>query len=768
MNKKSMYKYQAAVAFAVVLAFIMPGSAAFANVENETLGVIVSETSEPLTTDWWPKFHHDLANTGYSTSTAPGTPINSVSKETDSFHVRALSNDLLIPSDIINNANTINDGPGPGFYDTSEYMIGSVAVGVLLLESNGSGEPSTETWTVYERIQVTSEIQEGLNWWKEQDPNANVNFVYDWNYGVPVSIEPINHPSVFTNESWEEIWVDEAMAYLGYNSGNRFFRTRSYLNDLRTNEGTDWSFAVFVIDSSNDADGRFSDGYFAWGYFGGPFIVMTYDNDGWEINNMSSVVAHETGHIFYAADEYYQAGYGGCTSCTDNYGYLGIANSNCEYCAPPVTCLMNNGTISSGLCSVCRQQVGWRDTDGDGIHDIVDTNPQTTLTPYSPDPTSNDTLTYTGSSAVVPYTNNNPYGPGNDVSIDKISNVKYRVDGGTWTDTTASDGAFDEPVEDYTFTASPLSPGTHTIEAYSINSVGNLDPTPASDTITIDLLDQSQDILEAGYALASTQWLAQSFKPSLGTLTRIELLISREYTTSYSVKISIRDNLLGNDIVSVTKQPEDFPILTFPFNEWTEIDFPDTYVFPEETYYIVCTTNQPIGDYNWFGNGNNLYERGQAYFSFDQGSSWVIRPTIDLCFKTYGIENQPPNKPTITGPTSGNAGTAYPYSFISTDLDGDEVSYYIEWGDGDTTTWTEFRPSGPPGYSESHSWNTQGTYIIRAKAKDIYGAESEWGTLSVTMPLDLQISQSNSQQINQQSSNQLLLKMVQRLLQNIR
>jgi hypothetical protein len=35
-------------------------------------------------------------------------------------------------------------------------------------------------------------------------------------------------------------------------------------------------------------------------------------------------------------------------------------------------------------------------------------------------------------------------------------------------------------------------------------------------------------------------------------------------------------------------------------------------------------------------------------------------------------------------------------------------------GDGDTTTWTEFRPSGPPGYSESHSWNTQGTYIIQA------------------------------------------------------
>ena len=466
-----MYKYQAVVAFAIVLAFIIPGSAAFANVENETLGVIVSETSEPLTTDWWPKFHHDLANTGYSTSTAPGTPINSVSKETDSLHVRALSDDLLIPSDIINNANTINAGPPPGFYDTSEYMIGSVAVGVLFLESNGLGEPSTETWTLTEETQVTIQIQQGLSWWRARNPSANVNFVYDWNYRVPVSIEPINNPSVFTNPSWEERWVDESMAYLGFSSGDRFARTRSYLNNLRTNRGTDWSFAVFVIDSSNDPDGMFSDGYYAEGYLGGPFIVMTYDNDGYGIDRMDYVTAHETGHIFYATDEY--------NNRAEYSGYLNVLdNDNVS------SCVMKS--YSWVVCEATRQQIGWRDSDGDGIQDIVDTNPETTLTPYSPDPTSDDTPTYTGTSTVVPYTNNNPWGPGNDVSINTISNVRYRVDGGTSNDATASDGAFNGYVEGYTFTTSSLSRGTHTIEAYSINSVGNLAPTPASDTITID------------------------------------------------------------------------------------------------------------------------------------------------------------------------------------------------------------------------------------------------------------------------------------------
>jgi uncharacterized protein involved in tellurium resistance len=34
----------------------------------------------------------------------------------------------------------------------------------------------------------------------------------------------------------------------------------------------------------------------------------------------------------------------------------------------------------------------------------------------------------------------------------------------------------------------------------------------------------------------------------------------------------------------------------------------------------------------------------------------------------------------------------------------------------------------------SHSWNEKDTYTIKCKAKDNYGAESDWETLSVTIP----------------------------------
>ncbi len=95
--------------------------------------------------------------------------------------------------------------------------------------------------------------------------------------------------------------------------------------------------------------------------------------------------------------------------------------------------------------------------------------------------------------------------------------------------------------------------------------------------------------------------------------------------------------------------------------------------------------------------------------------------------------NDPPETPTIAGQTNGNIGEEYSYTFKTTDPDGDQVYYYIEWGDGDIVEW-----DGPHDSNEeitlNNTWTKQGTYNIRAKAKDIYDFESNWETLTVTMP----------------------------------
>jgi len=100
--------------------------------------------------------------------------------------------------------------------------------------------------------------------------------------------------------------------------------------------------------------------------------------------------------------------------------------------------------------------------------------------------------------------------------------------------------------------------------------------------------------------------------------------------------------------------------------------------------------------------------------------------------------NQLPNAPVITGPANGKAGTSYDYDFTATDPDGDDVKYYIDWGDGDTE-WTGFSASGTP-VIVSHTWVEEDTYTISAKAQDEHGLEGPEGTLEVTMPVNQQVT----------------------------
>ena len=95
--------------------------------------------------------------------------------------------------------------------------------------------------------------------------------------------------------------------------------------------------------------------------------------------------------------------------------------------------------------------------------------------------------------------------------------------------------------------------------------------------------------------------------------------------------------------------------------------------------------------------------------------------------------NSPPTRPTLTGTTSGETGTAYTYTAVSTDPDGDQISYCFDWDDGSSEFCTPFLPSGQTA-TATHTWSTDGDYTITVRAKDDQGAESEPATLRVTMP----------------------------------
>ncbi len=115
---------------------------------------------------------------------------------------------------------------------------------------------------------------------------------------------------------------------------------------------------------------------------------------------------------------------------------------------------------------------------------------------------------------------------------------------------------------------------------------------------------------------------------------------------------------------------------------------------------------------------------------------WIADGEMDIIISITNnepVENNPPEKPSISGPASGNKNTEYEYTFSTSDPDGDDVFYFIDWGDNSTSEWLGPFNSGEEAKS-SHIWNEDGVYLIRVKSKDMDDAESEWETLEVNMP----------------------------------
>lgn len=364
----------------------------------------------------------------------------------------------------------------PDYYQTSEYMAGSIAVGIVLVESNGATDPSTENWDSGEKQTIFNEIVSAMNWWATLEPRANLSFVYDDHFTspLPTNVEPINRS--YTDQKY---WIKDTMGALGYTSSSYFTRVRDYNNDLRDTYQTDWAFTIFVVDSSNDSDNRFSDGYFAYAYLGGPFMVMTYGNNGYGSYHMDAVAAHEMGHIFHALDQYA----GARQSCDRKSGYLDISNQNSQY----GNCALNAGSIMRGqvspfytnlIDSYAAGQIGWRDSDNDNIFDPLDTDLPITIDSFSQ---TGNTITVAGAANIIPY----PSPRRTSVTINKLTDVKYRFNDGGWQSSSAGDGKFNSTSETYHFSTNITTPGLHTLQVAATDSAGNMSGAYATKSVAI-------------------------------------------------------------------------------------------------------------------------------------------------------------------------------------------------------------------------------------------------------------------------------------------
>lgn len=377
---------------------------------------------------------------------------------------------------------------GADYRDGSEFMIGDIWVTVVLTESDGSIDVSTEDWTQAEIDQVKAEVLEGFTWWEDtfaaQNSQHSLNFFVDFTYTdnpLQTGYEAINRP-----QTSESLWIDDFLDEVGHNTPSSIFTDLDQWNhDQRVANSTDWAFTVFIADSSNDTNGRFSDGsHFAYAYRGGPFLQMTYDNASWGINRLGQVLAHETGHIFYALDEY-----NGGSSYTATSGYYGTQNLNAYNGNPDLTTRVASIMAEAGKQSTAwsnhtssptsLEMLGWKDSDGDGIFDVLDV--PLTLTGSGSFNDSTGKYEFSGSSSVGTLNNLNTRGTRHDITTNTVDRLQYRIDGGSWLDGDFY-GEFSTAVSG---DVSVGSSGNHTIDFRTIVEESGLSSNIWSDTFTV-------------------------------------------------------------------------------------------------------------------------------------------------------------------------------------------------------------------------------------------------------------------------------------------
>ena len=129
-------------------------------------------------------------------------------------------------------------------------------------------------------------------------------------------------------------------------------------------------------------------------------------------------------------------------------------------------------------------------------------------------------------------------------------------------------------------------------------------------------------------------------------------------------------------------------------------------------------------------NPSHTYEYGGKYdVSLTVTSEWGLSSRIIRPVEVIG-ENLPPSAPQISGESKVFVEKESTFTFTSNDNNGgDKISYYIDWGDGNTEDWFGLHDSNEI-VTKTHVYE-KGTYKLTAKSRDQLELESEESTFEV-------------------------------------
>jgi len=157
-----------------------------------------------------------------------------------------------------------------------------------------------------------------------------------------------------------------------------------------------------------------------------------------------------------------------------------------------------------------------------------------------------------------------------------------------------------------------------------------------------EVLDVEQAISDRGfpirYAVDGSWGGGQSFKPTVSAMTRAEVYLRKFGTPTFDMVVEIHKGSIDGTLEdTLTYTPAEVDSNW----EWFEIDFTDTPVIPDTTYFIVIpppTTNPGNSfGYEWGYAFGNPYDDGSFWFTRDGGGLWRDLPTMyEFVFRTYG------------------------------------------------------------------------------------------------------------------------------------
>ena len=304
------------------------------------------------------------------------------------------------------------------------------------------------------------------------------------------------------------------------------------------------------------------------------------------------------------------------TMVSENSGFAG---ATWQSYAPTYVYTFIGGDGSKTIYARFRDGVGnVSDTASQGIY-LDTTGPAVTLNPVT-----------------TPSTNASPTITGNALDAGSmIGTVEYQLDGGAWNAASPADGSFDSNDENFTFSPSGLSDGSHTVNVRSTDSLGNTTAIVASATFVVDTTAPVVTLAPVSGNLTNdnTPTLAGTAVDALSNVTLVEYSVDGgAWTTadgtfgSLSVTYSLTATTLGDGSHTVRVRAKD-ALNNQSLDEGTSTTFTVDTQAPTVTVNVLATKNTSPALDGTVDDGTAaivVTVNGSDYAATNNGATWSL------------------------------------------------------------------------------------------------------------------------------------------------